>query len=239
MRGCCQHFRTHRSAPSQTGQSRRSPLKMWWIFFKRARAINQRKLVKNVRLGMTLNVGSNLKLEFIPSNFTFSDFSTKFLNKVLFIFVLPWLLMLSTALSSSMLTLMSRSLSITWTSVSPTNHLNMCIINKSPEHLCHQQIIINQSNIQRTIQNSDSVCVRVCIAKFADDFLSKILLVVVEVGGKIWLLAQKSSCTKSWLEQLRCFSQTCHLEADGWRCCISHNRWNLVVRARIQEYLKF
>ena len=121
MRGCCQHSRTHRSAPSQTGQSRRSPLKMWWIFFKRAWAINQRKLVKNVRLGMTLNVGSNLKLEFIPSNFTFSDFSTKFLNKVLFIFVLPWLLMLSTALSSSMLTLMSRSLSITWTSVSPTN----------------------------------------------------------------------------------------------------------------------
>ena len=122
MRGCCQHSRTHRSAPTQTGQSRRSPLKMWWIFFKRAWAINQRKLVKNVRLGMTLNVGSNLKLEFIPSNFTFSDFSTKFLNKVLFIFVLPWLLMLSTALSSSMLTLMSRSLSITWTSVSPTNH---------------------------------------------------------------------------------------------------------------------
>ena len=131
MRGCCQHSRTHRSAPSQTGQSRRSPLKMWWIFFNRARAINQRKLVKNVRLGMTLNVGSNLKLEFIPSNFTFSDFSTKFLNKVLFIFVLPWLLMLSTALSSSMLTLMSRSLSITWTCASSTNHLNICVTNKS------------------------------------------------------------------------------------------------------------
>ena len=47
-------------------------------------------------------------------SFTFSDFSTKFLKRVLFILFLPWVLLLRTALSSTMLTLMSWSLSITW-----------------------------------------------------------------------------------------------------------------------------
>ena len=99
--------------PSVSFQHDASSMIILKLLIKAVRVINQKILRKSNKTW----VDPPLMLTFLqlaPEKFTFSDFSTKFLNKVLFIFFLPWLVLPSTVLSSSMLTLMSWSLSITW-----------------------------------------------------------------------------------------------------------------------------